>query len=343
VDAADRERRIQTICLLILSGGVIAAALYLLRAAMIPFVLALFFSFSLRPLIDIQEQYLRLPRAVAGISTLVLGLLVFTALAGLITVSVSQLGANAPAYQAKLEQLLRDGAALLQRHGVQLPPAFNPFSLIRADNVGNMLVGTTNALLGILSQSVIVGIFLVFMVLGSVRRERRPGDFWSDVESQIQRYVLTKALTSAATGGIVGAILAILGVDLALMFGLLAFLLNFIPSIGSIIATLLPLPVVLVSPDVSGTVAVLAIVLPGIVQAIIGNVLEPRAMGTSLDLHPIAILVTLILWGTMWGPVGMLLATPITAVMKILFARFDLTAPVAELLAGRLRGMARAA
>jgi 4-hydroxybenzoate polyprenyltransferase len=125
----------------------------------------------------------------------------------------------------------------------------------------------------------------------------------------------------------------------ALVFGLFTFLLNFIPSVGSIVATLLPLPVVLMSPAISGTTAVLAIVVPGVIQFGIGSVLEPKLMGSSLDLHPVVILVALIFWGMLWGIPGMFLATPITAVARILLEKIEMTRPVGELLAGRIGGL----
>ena len=81
---------------------------------------------------------------------------------------------------------------------------------------------------------------------------------------------------------------------------------------------------------------VLAIALPGAVQMSVGNIIEPKLMGEELDLHPVTILLALMIWGAIWGIVGMLLATPITAVMKILFERMELTRPVADLFAGRL-------
>ena len=152
---------------------------------------------------------------------------------------------------------------------------------------------------------------------------------------RVKRYLMTQAAVSAATGILVGTVLALLGVDLALVFGLFAFLLNFIPSVGSIIATLLPLPVVLFSPDVTTLTAVLAIAIPGSIQLTIVIIITPKVMGDSLDLHPVVILLALILWGTIWGIVGMLLATPITAVMKILFERLEVTRPLAGALAGR--------
>ena len=128
-----------------------------------------------------------------------------------------------------------------------------------------------------------------------------------------------------------------LGIDLALVFGLFAFLLNFIPSIGSIIATLLPLPVVIVSPDVSTTVAVLAIAIPGTIQFTIGNLIAPRVLGSSLSLHPVTILLALMFWGSLWGVVGMLLATPMTAVLKMLADRFERTQAIARIMSGTFR------
>jgi AI-2 transport protein TqsA len=93
---------------------------------------------------------------------------------------------------------------------------------------------------------------------------------------------------------------------------------------------------VLMSPDVSATNAVLAMVVPAVVQLLLGNIVEPRVIGGSLDLHPVVVLLALIVWGMLWGIIGMFLAMPLTAIMKILCEKLELTAPVAELLAGRL-------
>ena len=144
------------------------------------------------------------------------------------------------------------------------------------------------------------------------------------------------ATVSAATGFLVGLVLWLLGVEFAWVFGFLAFLFNFIPNIGSVIATLLPLPVALLDPQMSVTIKVMVVAVPAGIQFIIGNLIQPKVMGQSLDLHPVAVLISLIFFGMIWGVIGMFLATPITAVMKILLERMELTAPVAALLAGRL-------
>jgi AI-2 transport protein TqsA len=337
MDPLERERRIQTICLLIVSTAAVAVGLYWLSSVMIPFVLALFFSLGLTPFVDLQVRVLRMPRSLAVLATMALGFLILSLLASLVSTSLSQLTANAGVYQARFDELMQQGTAFLQRHGVDTIRGFNPLSVVSADTVGSTLMRTTNAILGILSQGMMVMIFLFFLLLGRTTTEPRTSIVWQQVEAQIRRYIVTKVLTSAATGLLVGAVLTILGVDLALVFGLFAFLLNFIPNLGSIIATLLPLPVVLMNPETSGTTAVLAFVLPASIQFVIGNVIEPNVVGSSLELHPVSILLALMLWGAIWGIVGMLLATPITAAMKILFQRLELTAPLANLLAGRLR------
>jgi AI-2 transport protein TqsA len=331
-----REQRLQTVCLLILSVIAIAIALVWLRPVMIPFVLASVFAIGLSPLIDLQTRYLRFPRPLAVLATLVIGVVLLSLIGAIISISVRELTSNVERYQAQIQVLLRQATALLSYAGISADTVSNALVQVPIQTVSGMLMGTTNAVLGILSQGLLMLIFLVFLLLGGTTRGTSAGGMLGVVEARIRRYILTKVLLSALTGLLVGAVLMILGVDLALAFGLLAFLLNFVPSVGSIVATLLPLPVVLVSPDISMSTAILAVAIPAGIQLVLGNIVEPKIMGGSLDLHPVTILLALILWGMLWGIIGMLLATPLTAIMKIIFERIELTAPVAELLAGRL-------
>lgn len=332
------EHRIQTICLLILSTVAVAAALYWLRPVLVPFVLAAFIAYGLLPLVEFQVRQLRLPHLVAVGSTLIIGVVILGSLGLLISTSVSQLQANAVAYQQQIELLVAKISSILPASlpASPLGTEGNPFPPLSLGNVSSVLLHTTNAIVGLISQGLLVLIFVLYLLLGGARQNRKAGGTWAEIEARVEHYIVTKALISLATGVLVGLTLAVLGIDLALVFGLLAFLLNFIPSVGSVIATLLPLPVVVVSPDVSATAATLAILLPGLIQIVIGNIIEPKVMGEALDLHPIVILMTLIVWGMLWGVVGMLLATPMTAILKILFEKLEPMAPVAQVLAGRL-------
>ena len=120
------------------------------------------------------------------------------------------------------------------------------------------------------------------------------------------------------------------------MFGLLAFLLNFIPTICSIFATLLPLPIALLQFS-NPTLIVLSLVIPGSIQFIIGNVIEPKIIGQTLDLHPITILLSLMFWGIFWGITGMFLATPITVICRLFLANSTRYEGFAELMSGRIK------
>ncbi len=333
-----REERIQTVCLLVLTIIALAMALRWLQPIMIPLVLAIFFSFGLSFAIDYLQRSLRFPRFLAAGATLLAAGLLFFLVALLVSASVRQLATDADAYQANISKLIVKAteALPLQKLGIREEDVQKPIDELSLESVGATLLGTANTLLTLLSQSFLVLLFLVFLMIGRPLERPPFTGVLAEIESRIKRYIITKAAISGATGFMVGLILWVLGVDLAIVFGLFAFLLNFIPNLGSIIATLLPVPVLLASPNLSTTTALLAILIPSSIQLTMGNLIEPRIMGQSLDLHPISILTALIFWGMLWGLPGMFLGVPITVVLVILFGRLEHTRPFAHLLAGRL-------
>ena len=143
-------------------------------------------------------------------------------------------------------------------------------------------------------------------------------------------------MISAITGVLVWVTLTIIGLKLAGVFGILAFLLNFIPSIGSIIVTFLPVPIAVVQFQSSPWLIVLVVAIPGAIQNLLGNIIEPKLQGEGLNLHPVTILLALSFWGLLWGIVGMFLAAPITAAIRIVLMQFDMLRPIAKLMAGDL-------
>ena len=152
--------------------------------------------------------------------------------------------------------------------------------------------------------------------------------------------VLLKFFISFANGVISAGVYYMLNVDLAMVFGVFHFVLNWIPHVGPIVATLLPLPVVLVSRDNSAVQVFLSLLFPGLAHFLLGHLLEPRLVGDSLDLHPITVLLCLIFWGMVWGIPGLVLAAPMTAALKIMCESIEVTAPFALLLAGQIEGRA---
>jgi AI-2 transport protein TqsA len=334
---AEQEGRLRTACLLTITFILTAVALHWLREVALPLVLAAFITVAVSPLMDLQTRYLKAPRSVAVVGTLVLCIVVLVLLGLLIALSVGQMASNADTYAAQIDKIttrISEALPLERLLDTDEGAVFRPMGQV----IKNVVVGTMSAIGVLLQKGILVLIFLIFL-LGAQDPETRPkSGTRREIRDSIQGYLIAKTVVSAITGVLVGVTLSALGVEMAVAFGLFAFVLNFIPNIGSVISTLLPLPIVALNPEISTTVAILAIAIPGLIQFLIGNVLEPRLLGTSLDLHPVVILVALIFWSVIWGPVGMLLAAPITAILRILFSKLDATAPLANIMAGRLPG-----
>jgi predicted PurR-regulated permease PerM len=138
-------------------------------------------------------------------------------------------------------------------------------------------------------------------------------------------------VVSLLTGFLSYFALLFIGVDAPLFWSFLIFILNFIPTIGSLIATIFPaIFAMLQYGEFTPGILVLAIV--GAIQLIIGNLVEPRVMGNSLNISPLVVFLTLSLWGVMWGVIGMLLSVPITVILIIIMSEFPGTRPFAILL-----------
>jgi len=340
MSADSSHQRIQTVCLLVLTAIALGAALHGLAAVMVPFVLAVFLAVVITPVVQFLGRRLRVPAAVGLVVALVLGAGVIGLLGLLVSQSVGQLQQNSAQYEAGIGELRGRAEGWMRKLGIETPlvapatgeegPAGAPRPPTAAERlVRELLPSTINTLLGLLSQGFLVLIFMLFLVTGRVH-----AGTLGDVEQHIKSYLTTKVIVSAITGILTWAALAILQVPMALVFGLFAFLLNFVPNIGSVIATLLPLPLLLIG-DFTTTVVILGLAIPGAVQFVVGNVLEPRMLSGKMDLHPVTVLLALMFWGFIWGVVGALLATPMTAVVRLLLEKMELTRPVAALMAGR--------
>jgi hypothetical protein len=145
----------------------------------------------------------------------------------------------------------------------------------------------------------------------------------SEVEALITDYIILKAALSFLTGFLTAVILLACKVQLALIFGLLAFLLNFIPSVGSMIAMVLPIPLVWLDDNISMTMKIVAIVGPASVQGYIGNALEPSVFGKSMNMTAISVLLALVLFGFIWGLSGAVLSVPFLGIIKIVCHHTD--------------------
>ncbi len=229
------------------------------------------------------------------------------------------------------------------------------FNLTRVPNVTEMASGIkispivsslVSSVGGIIGNVSLVLFYVLFMLLeqGTFTkkikaifpdqdRRRSIMSILSHAQEDIQTYLWIKTLTSSLTGIASYIVLLMVGVDFAGFWAFTIFLLNFIPTIGSIIATLFPAVLALIQFD---TLFPFALVLIGVgaIQLLVGNVLEPKLMGNSLNVSPFVVMMSLTLWGSIWGIAGMFLSVPITVMLLIVFAHFERTRYIAILLSG---------
>lgn len=361
-NASDNELRLQTVCLLALTLLAAGVTLWLLRPVLVPFVLALFFVIGLSPLLDFIQRRLNVGRPAAiGVSFL-LGVFLVFSFGILLGNTIATINTHKEEYIESIGGIMVGAAERLEVWGIDLfnedptvtasgkndqPPADNEASQKQAiDQIGMLvsaqakdgLLWLAGVLLNLMVSLGVVLIFVFFLLAGASSEARPTTGLWAEIEGKIRGYIITKTIISLFTGLAFGGVLALFSVPFPIELGVLAFLLNFVPNVGPVIASVLPVPIVLVMvpEDVPLWWRALALAAGAAVQIISGNVIEPKVMGDSFELHPIVILLSLILWGMIWGPVGVLLAVPMTAAVKVLLEKLDRTRPVAALLAGHL-------
>ena len=153
-------------------------------------------------------------------------------------------------------------------------------------------------------------------------KEEKLEKTFKTITGQIQRYIIIKIAINLSAGIIITITLALFGVDFPIIWGLFAFLFNFIPTIGSAIALILPALMALVQFESIGYAVVIAAFLGGI-QTVFFNLIETNLIGKRLNLNPLLILLSVLVWGYIWGVVGMLLSVPLTAIIKIIISNSD--------------------
>ena len=321
-----------TISLMVLAFVAASAGLAYTRAVMVPFVLAIFVATTVAPLVDYQVLRLRIPRPIALVGVLLLVVGVVTAFTVLMLFALESIVTTAREYSDSFLKIPNQLAELFAGLGIDVDAEMILFDV--RSRLPRMISQSAGTAMSFVSIAALTVIFVVFLLMGRDPNRVRTG-IAAEIDSSVRRYISTKFIISAITGILVWTILSMFGLRMAGLFGMLAFLLNFIPSVGSVIATMLPIPIAIAQFD-SLWVVVGVVAIPGIVQMTIGNFIEPKVMGDGLQLHPATILLALAFWGLLWGPIGMLLGVPITATIRIIIMRFETTRPIGEMLAGTL-------
>jgi len=274
----------------------------------------------------------------ASILTVLLAAALF---ADMISGNIAAVTAAAPQYQINLERLIARGAAFL---GFDHPPDLA--SVFEEVNLRSLATGFAGAAAAFAGNFGLILIYVLFLLVEQTSfsaklralvpdETRRAGinGLLHRMQVQIQTYLAIKTLMSIATGAVSYLILLFVGVDFAVFWAFIIFLLNYIPTIGSLLGIILPSLLTLVQFPTLGPFVIVAGGI-GVAQFVIGNVIEPRLMGTRLNISPLVVILSLSLWGSIWGIAGMFLCVPLTVILMIVFAYFEKTRPIAILLSG---------
>ena len=327
--------------------AILAMSIYFLvigKDVFIPLVMGIFIAYLIVALAHTIERVrigsFRPHGWVSMTCSIVLFLLGLAALVQLIAGNIGDAMGAAQQYQVRLEEVLGQindflASAFNRRERLTLTGILEQIDLrslaSRFATALEIVVGNTFEIL----------IYVVFVLLEQrafdhkltamfpdPARQRALRHTLTEIGRRTEKYVLIKTLVSLLIGATTYICLHSLSIDFAGFLSLLAFLANYIPYLGSAIGVGLPAIFALLQTGSLGLLAVIAGVLGG-THTLIGNVMEPRLMGRSLNISPLLMIVALAAWGTMWGVAGMLLSVPIMVMTMITLAQFPSTRPIA--------------
>ncbi len=347
------ERDAATYAIIFMGLILLLAVCYIARSILIPFAIAVLLAYLLYPVVAFLNRR-RVPYglAVALVIAVLLALL-FSAgvfLAG----QANSLARSLPAYMSGIQAYLQKVAGsydALVRKAADILPGVS-FSRGEPVNLANLLGGMVNqlfstllSLIGIFSNFLMVIFMLILILIDARMFKDKLLNAWGEgnrdrakkivrkLNRDIQGFLAIRTLINIALGGVMTLALLLLGVDYAYIWGPLTGLLNYIPYIGAFVAAL---PPVLITLATHNTLT-MPLVVAGVyllIQNIEGNYLSPRLIGNRVNLNSLTVLLGLIVWGFLWGPIGMIISTPLTTCFKIVCDQIDLLKPIGVLMEG---------
>lgn len=319
--------------------------LYIGKSIIIPLVIAIIIWYILIALAEGFEKlrfgYWYIPYWLAMVLSFATFALVAWIFIGFVNTSVNEVIASAPKYQAKFQFFINDVSTRFD-----LKERITYGEILDYINLTTVATTAAGIITTIAGFTTMIGIYVLFLLLEyrtfnwkikalfpNQKNRQATEDFIKKIQQDINTYLKIKTLISFATSISCYAVLVLMGIQFAGFWAVLVFVLNFIPNVGSLVAVVLPVLFTVVQYDVAH--AFLLAVLLTTIQMTLGSIIEPRLMGKSLNLSPLVIIISLVVWGSIWGVVGMFLCVPIMVIVNIILAKFDSTRPIAILLSSR--------
>ena len=301
-----------------------------------PIVFAVMISFMLYPVMQKMEKH-HIPRTLAVIIIMsVLAVLVYF----IVVIAQNSFNLfinNYPRYLQQFQEIYYDFSnKLIEKFELQVQP-----DIFAGTNWPRMIqtyvISFSSSLTKMAGYTLLIFIFMFFLFLEYPYLNEKIKDAFSFREAKkfniistrilnlVGRYFFIKLIISILTGLEVWGVLKLLGVDFALVWGGIAFALNFVPTVGStaVVIMISIQGIVQFYPDVFLPTIVFLLNLG--IQQLMGNLIEPRIQGSNLNLSPVLILLSLAFWAWLWGPLGAILAVPLTVMMRVMFSYFDST------------------
>lgn len=317
---------------------IIVAGLKSSAELLAPLLLAIFFSMiAAAPLPWLVNRGIKEPVAI----TIAIALVIFIifGLGGAISASLGDFSEVLPHYADRLKKFSAHVVQWLASYQIVIPNNIMA-DLLDPGAIMSYITSTLGRLTSVFSGSLLILLLVIFILLelshfplklqAMLGADSQAVSYFQKFQLTLNRYLMIKTGISILTGITVWLMLLMIGVDFALLWGLLAFLLNYIPNIGSLIAAIPPVLLALI--DAGPGKALITMAGYFLINNIYGSILEPRVLGRELGLSALVVLVSLIFWGWVLGPVGMLLSVPLTMVLKIAFEVQDDTRWVAVML-----------
>lgn len=327
--------------IMIIATGVTVAALYYFRDAIVQIALGLLLFVGIQALAQWMRRRLGfLPRWLTGAISIALVLSAVGSIGWFMADNIGEFAAQAGAYGARIDALIAQAFARLGLAGA--PPTVT--ALVR-DADANMLLGAiARGLRTVTSDALFILIYLGFIIASapafpkkldlifpSPAARAHVADILTDMRKSMEKYLWVTTALGGLTSVVIYGALLLIGLENPLFWAILIFFLSFIPTIGPLLGTLAPVLFALVHFDSLAPVGAVALSV-GLSQFIVGNFVQPRITGDSLNLSALVILLTLALWGALWGIAGAFLATPLTVLLMTLLAQFKSTRWIAILL-----------
>lgn len=302
---------------------VLIIGMQMAESILVPFLLALFLAvITASPFFWLKRKGCPALLAMLIVIVVMVGFVLGVVL--LVSTSLTGFLQQLPQYQEHITDLTRDLVLMLEKMGFDISFQFVS-EYFDPGVVMQLAANTFTALSGVLTNVFLIVVMVIIILVESMtfpdklqaalKNPQRYLEFIDKFNDTIESYVLIKTTLNLITGGAVAVLLSVLGVDFPLLWGLLAFLLNYIPNFGAFIAAV---PAILLGLVELGWGSALLTALGYVViNGLMGNFIEPRFMGRGMGLSVLVVFLSLVFWGWVLGPVGMLLSVPLTMTFKI--------------------------